>query len=302
MGSRSKNDSMTNIRLSRGLCAVVGSALRGSHATLDALFVSAGAPGEPPNLSHGAKWKEWLFRAGQDPAVDSLRVLGNILEEFMDVAPQESEARLQWESDRKRVNDALETDGMRYYQGGRVLPNGEVPLATTILSAGNPSNGAVVQPPSSIDELLTRVVRGLPRAMYPLIKRRKGAAALTFRSEYDLQDLLHALLRPWVADIRAEEFTPSYAGSSARMDFLLPAHSLVIELKYVRDHTHAKNIGKELTIDIAHYRAHKACGTLWCVIYDPDKLIPNIAGLAKDLEGMTHSPQGTVTVKLEVIS
>ena len=71
---------MPNVRLSRALCAVIGEALRGSHGTLDALFISAGAPGEPPALSHGTKWKEWLFRAGVDETVDSLAVLGNILE------------------------------------------------------------------------------------------------------------------------------------------------------------------------------------------------------------------------------
>ena len=36
------------------------------------------------------------------------------------------------------------------------------------------------------------------------------------------------------------------------MDFLLPAHELVIELKLVRDHAHARQIGKELVVDIAH--------------------------------------------------
>jgi hypothetical protein len=51
------------MRLSRSLCAAVGDALANtaSHATLDALFQGAGAPGDPPDLSHGTKWKEWLF-------------------------------------------------------------------------------------------------------------------------------------------------------------------------------------------------------------------------------------------------
>ena len=79
------------------------------------------------------------------------------------------------------------------------------------------------------------LVKGLRRAMHPLTHRRKGAQPLTFANEYDVQDPLHALLRPWVADIRPEEFTPSYAGSSTRMDFLLPAYRVVIETKIVRD-------------------------------------------------------------------
>jgi hypothetical protein len=290
---------MKNVRLSRGLCAVVGQALSGSHATLEALFVSAGAPGEPPSLSHQNKWKEWLFRAGQDSNVDSLNVLGNVLEEFMDVPPSDQEARDNWEAKRKRVVEALEADGLQYYQGGRVLPNGKLPNEIAPLEMSAESAPAM---PRAVEDVLTRLVRGLPRAMYPLIKRRKGATALTFRSEYDLQDLLHALLRPWVADIRPEEFTPSYAGSSTRMDFLLPAHSLVIELKLIRDHAHARQIGKELTIDIAHYTAHPGCKHLWCIIYDPDKLIPNVAGLTSDLEGERQSPKGSVHVKVEVIS
>ncbi|WP_315739640.1 hypothetical protein [Escherichia coli] len=78
------------------------------------------------------------------------------------------------------------------------------------------------------------MVKGLQRAMHPLTHRRKGSQSLSFSNEYDVQDLLHALLRPWVQDIRPEEFTPSYAGSSTRMDFLLPAHKLVLETKIVR--------------------------------------------------------------------
>ena len=290
---------MTNIRLSRGLCHAVGSALVGSHPTLDALFRSSGAPGDPPDLAHHSKWKEWLFRAGQDPDVDSLSVLGNVLEELMDAPPIDEDAFADWNARRERIVTALEADGLRYYQGGRVLPNG-MPLAVS--PAFEISAKAAPTLPTNVHDILTRLVRGLPRAIYPLSNRRKGATALEFRVEYDVQDLLHAMLRPWVADIRPEEYTPSYAGSSARMDFFLPAHSLVIEVKIVRDSAHARQIGKELTIDIAHYRAHPGCNFLWCVIYDPDKLISNVAGFVDDLSGVVQSPQGSVTVVVEVVS
>ena len=290
---------MANVRLSRGLCAVVGSVLSGSHETLDALFISSGAPGDPPGLAHHSKWKEWLFRAGQDPNSDSLTVLGNVIEEFMDAPPTDREAREIWAEKRKLVADALEADGLRYYQGGRVLPNGRPPEA---IVPSVVSTSAAPAMPKAVQDVLARLVRGLPRAMYPLIKRRKGAIPLTFRSEYDLQDLLHALLRPWIADIRPEEFTPSYAGSSTRMDFLLPAHELVLELKLARDHAHARQISKELIVDIEHYTMHPSCKHLWCVIYDPDRLIQNVAGLVGDLEGERKTPKGSVLVKVEVIN
>ena len=72
-----------NIRIPAAVC-VGGEVLKGSHATLEALFKRAGAPGPPPGLAHHSKWKTWLLRAGDDPSIDSLKILGLVLEEFMD--------------------------------------------------------------------------------------------------------------------------------------------------------------------------------------------------------------------------
>lgn len=116
----------------------------------------------------------------------------------------------------------------------------------------------------------------------------------------DIEPTNHALLRPWVSDIRPEEFTPSYAGSSTRMDFLLPAYKTVIETKLVRDASHAKRIGDELIVDIDHYRKHPGCEILWCVVYDAEHLIRNPESL-KDLEGSRTSKDGTVEVKVLVV-
>lgn len=286
-----------NIRLPRAVCAVVGEVLRGSHATLESLFQASGAPGDPPQLSHAAKWKDWLYRAGNDPNVDSLAILGNVLEEFMDLPPNEfSEDYDKWTADRERVVAVLEDHGFRYYRGGRVLPNDQEIDQDKHLTITTGTIGPAK--PQSIDDLLAILIKGLRRAMHPLTHRRKGASALSFSTEYDVQDLLHALLRPWVADIRPEEFTPSYAGSSTRMDFLLPAHGLVLELKFVRDRAHAKSIGNELIIDIEHYRRHPDCNALWCVIYDPQTLLTNAEGLRKDLEGKRTMGDGIVDVRL----
>ena len=288
------------MRLSRSLCAVVGESIPGSHPSLEALFIAAGAPGEPPLLSHSSKWKEWLFRAGQDPGVDSLTVLGNILEEFMDLAPKTgTPEHSEWRERRTRIEGALEENGLRYYRFGRVLPQG-APFAETSDQVSQDYKASPSKP-ANVDELLEIIVRGLRRSMHPLTHRRKGTQPLSFGSEYDVQDLLHALMRPWINDIRPEEFTPSYAGSSTRMDFLLPVHKLVIETKIVRDRSHAKRVGDELIIDIEHYRRHPACSSLWCVIYDPDHLITNAEGLKTDLQGARVTPDGKVNVRMFVL-
>jgi hypothetical protein len=290
------------MRLSRSLCAAVGDALNNtaSHATLDALFQGAGAPGDPPGLSHGSKWKEWLFRAGVDPNIDSLAVLGNVLEEFMDLPPMEDGPELEeWRMKRARIESVLEENGLRYFRFGRILPQGQQPEQYE--PQGSPQESSHIIKPDSVQELLMILLRGLRRAMHPLTHRRKGAQPLSFSSEYDVQDLLHSMLRPWISDIRPEEFTPSYAGSSTRMDFLLPAHSLVIELKFVRDRAHGKRIGNELIVDIEHYRRHPACNNLWCVIYDPDHLLMNAEGLCTDLEGVRKTKDGELVVKVLVM-
>jgi len=297
---------MTNIRIPIAVCAAVAEVLEGSHQTLDEQFLASGVPGPPPELAHHSKWKTWLQRAGNDPKVDSLAVLGSLIEEFMDLPPvsvkpanffgvEIQDPLEEYKKKKERLTQILEEHGFRYFRGGRVLPIGiELDAAMTTNTA------AGVGKPSAIEDLLKIIIRGLPRAMHPLTHRRKGAAQLKFESEYDIQDLLHSQLRPWVFDIRPEEYTPSYAGSSTRMDFLLPAYNLVLEVKRVRDKSHGTKIGNELIIDIEHYRRHDKCKWLWCVIYDPMSFIVNPAGLVSDLEGKRTTLDGEVEVKVFV--
>jgi hypothetical protein len=209
---------MNHVRLPIAVCAAVAEILTGSHQTLNALFEAAGAPGPPPDLAHNSKWKTWLFRAGNDPNVDSLALLGNLIEEFMDLPPAPSGIGMDilgnainpvanYQFKRDRLNGVLEEHGLRYFRGGRVMPNGQAPVSPNTISPQTTEP----QRPSTLEELLETVIRGLPRAMHPLTHRRKGIPSLSFDSEYDIQDLLHSQLRPWVADIRPEEFTPSHA-------------------------------------------------------------------------------------------
>ncbi len=143
--------------------------------------------------------------------------------------------------------------------------------------------------PDDIEQLLEILIKGLPRAMFPLKYRRDGLPQFNFDNEYDVQSLLHSLLRIWVKDIRVEEYTPSYAGSSTRIDFLLTHYGILCEIKYVRDKRHASKIGDEIIIDTAHYKAHPQCKQLWVAIYDHSSLISNPTGLIKDLQKLSES-------------
>jgi hypothetical protein len=116
-----------------------------------------------------------------------------------------------------------------------------------------------------------------------LRSRHSGRPTLNVADEYDVQDLLHALLRMYYDDIRAEEWTPSYAGGSSRMDFILSEHGIVVEVKKTRPSMTAKDVGDQLLIDIARYKAHPGTKRLFCFVYDPDGLLPNPVGIERDL-------------------
>lgn len=116
-----------------------------------------------------------------------------------------------------------------------------------------------------------------------LRERHANRPTLDVTDEYDVQDLLHALLRIFVEDVRKEEWTPSYAGSSGRMDFLLPAQRTVIEVKKTRPGLGAKEVGQQLNDDIARYRTHPQCKRLVCFVYDPDGRVANPRGIEADL-------------------
>lgn len=116
-----------------------------------------------------------------------------------------------------------------------------------------------------------------------LRKRYSGRPTLDVNDEYDVQDLLHALLKIYFSDVRPEEWNPSYAGSSTRSDFLLPEINTIIEVKKTRQSMSDKDLGDQLVIDIANYKKHPQCNSLICFVYDPEGRIANPRGIESDL-------------------
>lgn len=116
-----------------------------------------------------------------------------------------------------------------------------------------------------------------------LSKRRAGRHPFEVENEYDVQDLIHALLWVDFEDVRPEENTPSHAGKSARMDFLLKREQIVIEIKMASTTLNGKDVGDQLAVDVQRYSKHPDCKILVCFIYDPDGHIANPRGLEQDL-------------------
>ena len=148
--------------------------------------------------------------------------------------------------------------------------------------------------PSERVEALFRIGERFHQVAVQLRDRRQNRPTLDVNDEYDVQDLFHALLRVAFDDVRPEEWTPSYAGGSSRMDFLLPEIESVVEIKKSRQGLGARELGEQLIIDIAKYKQHPSCRTLFCFVYDPDGRISNPRGIENDL----NSSQNELTVRV----
>jgi len=130
-----------------------------------------------------------------------------------------------------------------------------------------------------------------------LQNRYDNRTTLEVNDEYDVQDLMHALMFIFFDDIRSEEWTPSYAGGSSRMDFLLKREQFVLEVKRTRKGLGSKEIGDQLIIDIDRYKEHPDCKTLICFVYDPEGRIGNPNGLERDLSGNNNGMNVIVIIR-----
>lgn len=136
-------------------------------------------------------------------------------------------------------------------------------------------------------KVLTNVFDNFHSFYNQLKNRHNNRHTIEIQDEYDVQDLLHCILKLHFKDVREEEYTPSYGGSSTRMDFLLKNESIVIEVKKAREKLSDKEIGEQLILDVAHYKNHPNCKLLKCFVYDPENRVKNPRGLENDLNKLS---------------
>jgi hypothetical protein len=127
--------------------------------------------------------------------------------------------------------------------------------------------------------------------------RYNSRTTIDVADEYDVQDLLHSLIRLYFNDIRKEEWTPSYAGGSSRMDFLLKEEQIVIEVKKTRVGLNDKELGRQLIEDKERYKQHPDCKKLVCFVYDPEGRINNPKGLQNDLNRQENEFDVEIIIK-----
>jgi hypothetical protein len=113
--------------------------------------------------------------------------------------------------------------------------------------------------------------------------RRDDRPTLEVEDEYDVQDLLYALLRLEFEEIATENWCPRYAGGAARTDHLLRNANIVIIAKKTRAGLAVRDLIEQIKIDFAHYSGRADCRAVMCFVYDPEGRIGNPGGFESDL-------------------
>jgi hypothetical protein len=90
-----------------------------THAAIDSLFSYAGAPGEPPEGSKPVKIQEWLRRINKDNSIDPLKILGRILEKYMEESIHDIDSFHNSETDNQiKIKRVLTQYNLHYERGG----------------------------------------------------------------------------------------------------------------------------------------------------------------------------------------
>lgn len=121
-----------------------------------------------------------------------------------------------------------------------------------------------------------------------LNRRYNNRKGIDIIDEYDVQDMLHALLVTYFEDVRAEDPVPINAGGSSRLDFIIIDINTAIEVKMTRKGLGDKVLGEQLLVDIGRYSKRTDIKQLVFFVYDPNHLIQNPNGLKKDIENKSN--------------
>lgn len=100
--------------------------------------------------------------------------------------------------------------------------------------------------------------------------RRDYRPTLEIDDDYDLQDLLCALLKVEFDEVATEEWTPPYTDGASRTTLLVNRDQIAVVAKKTRPGLTTKELADQVAADSAYYRAQGRCSILFCFVYDPE--------------------------------
>ena len=169
------------------VCAEVA-AQRETHASLDSLFMHAGAPGDPPDGSKHVKALEWLRVVNRDMTIDPMAVLGRLIEGWMEEEPV---APFSWEPQpvpletgtQEKIRKALARHDLKYARGGVIV-------------------GAVGSPSRSLEDYLRE--RDMPAVEAEFERALENADKSPREAVSAASNILESLCKQYIADRQLE--------------------------------------------------------------------------------------------------
>lgn len=130
---------------------------------------------------------------------------------------------------------------------------------------------------------VTRAIHSLTATIRSFNNREKGLDPWTISCEDDVRDLLYVMLRPRIFDIVKEEAIPSKAGTHKFADLCSSHARFLLELKWIGRKGGWKKKVEEIHVDIQTYTTHPASETIFFVIVDDVRDIPDPRRLEREL-------------------
>lgn len=143
---------------------------------------------------------------------------------------------------------------------------------------------------------IRRAVDALTPAIRCFTGREKGLVDWPIEREDDVRDLLYAMLRASVSDIKREEPIPSRAGVSKVADLHSGLARTLIEVKWIGKRGQWKRVLEEIYVDIQTYGRHPNCDHLIFVIIDAVRDIPDPRLVEGELSGNQEIDEKPVSV------
>jgi hypothetical protein len=208
-----------------------------SHTKLNVLFGQLGAPGDPPPGNCITKCQNWLFQVNDDPAMDAIGFLGELLTEFMS---KDMHGTPPWSDGYEKITRALAKQGLAYDPSGKI-----VIAQTSELLPVTPT----VPPPSP-------PTTSIPSAQ-PKVLQKRFDIALSFPGE-------HRLLVSGIVDCLAQSFAREKILYDRWYEHELARPDLDVYLQRLY-HDEAKLI---VVFLCAAYESKEWCGLEWRAIRD----------------------------------
>lgn len=125
------------------------------------------------------------------------------------------------------------------------------------------------QAPAPDIALLLRLCERLPDSARVLATRQRGRVPFELNDEYDVQDLLHAVIRAYFKySVREEPVGRVGGGKSSRADLAFEDIGTIVEVKFVHGPNDQNRIVEEFAQDLVHYSKWHPLKTFVYMIYN----------------------------------